>query len=80
MDIKDFLISRLEVFLAVINLLVMVTALVGNILMCISVVRLMRKRLPSNIFILSLVSGRGGVGSRGNCVRLFTLLCDHKSL
>lgn len=48
--------SRLEVFLAVENILVMVTALVGNALMCVSVVRLLRKQLPSNLFILSLVS------------------------
>ena len=47
--------SRLEVFLAIENIVVMVTALVGNVLMCIAVVRLLRKRVPSNLFILSLV-------------------------
>ena len=75
--------SRLEVFLAVENILVMVTALVGNALMCVSVVRLLRKQLPSNLFILSLVSPKlialqYMVLFSLNKVRLFALGKGHK--
>ena len=55
-NIQSLINPRLDVFLAIENILVMVTALVGNVLMCVSVIRLLRKQLPSNLFILSLVS------------------------
>jgi uncharacterized membrane protein len=55
LNIQFLINNRLDVFLAIENILVMVTALVGNILMCVSVIRLLRKQLPSNLFILSLV-------------------------
>lgn len=48
-------IRSLEVFLAIENSIVMATAFFGNVLMCISLSRLFKKRLPSNIFILCLV-------------------------
>ena len=45
----------LDVFLAVENLLVMLVALLGNLIMCVAGIRLMRKKFASNVFIFSLV-------------------------
>ena len=45
----------LDVFLAVENLLVMLVALLGNLIMCVAGIRLMRRKFASNVLIFSLV-------------------------
>ena len=55
-NISELISPRLDVCLAIMDILIMVIALVGNALVAAALVRLLRKKIASNIFILSLVS------------------------